>query len=44
MEKLNIININEYIQHFTNAMLEIANLTIGQSKFAGKKPLVPRWN
>ena len=35
MEKPNIININEDIQHFAYAILEIANLIIGQSKFAG---------
>jgi len=39
-----ITNLNDDTQRFTNSILEIANLTIGQTKFLGKKPQVPWWN
>ncbi|KAL4148840.1 hypothetical protein QTP88_002987 [Uroleucon formosanum] len=39
-----INNLNEVTQNFTNAILEIANLTIGQTIFSGRKPPVPWWN
>ncbi|KAF0709692.1 putative RNA-directed DNA polymerase, partial [Aphis craccivora] len=43
-ENPKINNLNEVTQNFTNAILEIANLTIGQTIFSGKKPPVPWWN
>jgi exonuclease III len=43
-EKPEINNINEVTQNFTNAILEIANLTIGQTKFSSRKPPVLLWN
>ncbi|KAL4148403.1 hypothetical protein QTP88_002656 [Uroleucon formosanum] len=43
-ENPKINNLNEVTQNFTNAILEIANLTIGQTIFSGRKPPVPWWN
>ncbi|KAF0755679.1 putative RNA-directed DNA polymerase [Aphis craccivora] len=43
-EKPKINNLNEVTQNFTNAILEIANLTIGQTIFSGRKPPVSWWN
>jgi hypothetical protein len=44
IENPKITNLNKNTQRFINAILEIANLTIGQAKFSGKKPSVPWWN